>query len=217
MQGCRGSKTESGNGLAQRTCRLFPTPSSAPLPESAEENQPHASAASPESRHQSKDLHHHQSALLDEFFAPAVPMPSASSVGSVSRIAMNEPSTSKRQASSSAVLGPALASSGHWTLQTRKQSDETSSADQGLSPSRHDDVESAGKVREGDSGSGKREKAAADDDNISPSKRTKSDIAPWMTQRHNRAIRRSLEAAAVSSSPAKSPAAKPATASDTSA
>ncbi len=39
-----------------------------------------------------------------------------------------------------------------------------------------------------------------------PSKRVKSDIAPWMTQRHKRAIRRSLEASSLStlSSPPKS-------------
>lgn len=49
------------------------------------------------------------------------------------------------------------------------------------------------------------EETAVGVEHVTPSKRTKSDIAPWMTARHKRAIRRSLEAAAASSSPAKTP------------
>ncbi|SPO24476.1 uncharacterized protein UTRI_03744 [Ustilago trichophora] len=84
---------------------------------------------------------------------------------------------------------------------------EDTGADGGSAPSSYDFAE-ASSVTEGGLHLAKTHEPASGGEDITPLTRTKSDIAPWMTQRHKRAIRRSLEAAAASSSPIKSPASK---------
>lgn len=113
-----------------------------------------------------------------------------------------ERGANKSSAPSSPQAGPDV----DW-VPKQKIPNEDTRADEGSAPSSHDYAE-ASSVTEGGLLLPKTNEPASGDEDITPLKRTKSDIAPWMTQRHKRAIRRSLEAAAASSSPIKSPTSK---------
>lgn len=109
----------------------------------------------------------------------------------------------------------AAASSHRRSIDIRKDRSEAPVANQGTAPSLRDYAPVAEAKGTTSSSAVREDEEIPSSETDRPFKRVKSDvksdIAPWMTQRHKRAIRRSLEAASAStlSSPATSPAKQP--------
>lgn len=112
--------------------------------------------------------------------------------------ATDERSSKKRSSPPS----PPRGSSASDSSLARRQ-DRNLSSERAAKPFSHNH-EQTSNVEKGDTRLSERDEPVLRDENTPPSKRIKSDIAPWMTQRHKRAIRRSLEAGITSSSPVKS-------------